>query len=111
MFQLGAIVRDSAGNKAIYSPRMRYAWTARTLPSSQLWNAVAYGGGTFVAVAGGPTNVAASSTDGINWTARTIPSGTWQSVAYGGGTFVAVKSSSEGTAADSKDEIKWTKRN
>src|SRR6056300_1721116 len=45
---------------------------------------------TFAAVAQG-TAAAASSTDGITWTAGTLPSSTnWRSVAYGNGTFAAV---------------------
>jgi hypothetical protein len=67
-----------------------------TPPSSApYWRGVAYGGGVFVAVS--PSNVAATSPDGITWTQRTLPSTqTWQAVAYGDGTFVVV---SEGDVA------------
>ena len=36
-------------------------WTARTLPSSAYWSSVTYGNSVFVAVAGGPSNTAATS--------------------------------------------------
>ena len=43
-----------------------------------------------MAVASG-SDKAAYSTDGVTWTAATLPSsGYWYSVAYGGGKFVAV---------------------
>ncbi len=85
------------------------SWTARTLPSSANWRSVAYGNGTFVAVATGSTN-AATSTNGITWTARTLPSAlSWYSVTYGNGTFVAVANGSN-VAATSPDGITWTSR-
>ena len=63
---------------------------------------------TFVAVAN-YSAAAASSTDGITWTARTLPSSTsWQSVTYGDGTFVVVSDSE--AAASSTDGITWTAR-
>jgi hypothetical protein len=63
----------------------------RTLPTTEDWIAVGYGGGTFVAVATGASTVAATSTDGITWTQRTMPAtAQWDSVTYGGGAFVAV---------------------
>ena len=43
-------------------------WTAATLPSSSTWKKVRYGNGMFYAVAQG--QVAASSPDGLTWTAR-----------------------------------------
>ena len=48
-----------------------YAATARTLPSSSQWRDVAYGNGIFVAVSTTTSTAAASSPDGITWTART----------------------------------------
>jgi hypothetical protein len=51
---------------------------------------VTYGNGTFVAVSYGST-AAATSPDGITWTAQTLPiSQNWSSVTYGNGTFVAI---------------------
>ena len=91
-------------------------WTAQTILSAS-WTSVTYGNGLFVAVASGPSTVAAgpstiaaSSPDGINWTARTLPTSTfWSSVTYGNGTFVAVAQPSP-NAASSTDGINWTAR-
>jgi hypothetical protein len=53
------------------------------MPSCAIWYFVTYGNGKFVAVTN--SNIAAYSTDGINWTAATLPStASWQSVTYGG---------------------------
>jgi hypothetical protein len=46
------------------------------------WYGVTYGNGKFVAI---NSNEAIYSTDGINWTATTMPSSVyWRSVTYGG---------------------------
>jgi hypothetical protein len=64
---------------------------------------------TFVAVSSN-SSTAASSTDGITWTERTLPSsGNWFSVTYGNNTFVAVVYYST-SAASSTDGITWTAR-
>jgi hypothetical protein len=61
---------------------------------------VTYGNGVFVVVASGyDSRAAATSPDGVTWTARTLPSGNyWRSVAYGSGIFVAIAG---GMTADS----------
>ncbi len=91
--------------KADYIQARSASWVQRTLPSSQAWSAVAYGGGVFAAVS--MSNVAASSTDGVTWTQRTLPnSTTWGDIAYGGGQFLAV--SNTGSTASSGDGATWT---
>lgn len=82
--------------------------TQQALPASKLWSAVAFGNGVFVAVnrSAGDT-VAASSTDGLSWTSRTIPPGAYTSVIYAAGLFVAVGSS---ICSTSPDGINWTQR-
>jgi hypothetical protein len=73
------------------------------------WYALAFGNGTFVAVSYGNA-IAATSTDGITWTQRTLPANTtWSNIAYGGGTFVAVAYNTA-IAATSADGITWTQR-
>ena len=63
---------------------------------------------TYVAVAYN-NQTAASSTDGITWTQRTLPgSFSWYSVTYGDGTFVAMARSSPEATAASTDGITWT---
>ena len=71
--------------KAAYSIDKGVTWTASAsqLPSSQTWTRVSYGHGLFLAVASG-TDVCATSPDGINWTARTMPSSSnWISAIFG----------------------------
>jgi hypothetical protein len=82
------------------------AWTARTLPTSQQWCGVAFGNSVFVAIGTSSTN-AATSPDGITWTARTIPSGAYYAVIYAAGLFVAIGTS---VCATSPDGITWTAR-
>jgi len=54
------------------------------------------------------STIAAVSTDGITWTASTLPASlTWVSVTFGGGTYAAVAKDSA-TAAYSTDGITWT---
>ena len=84
---------------------VRFEKTA--MPTSANWQSVTYGNGKFVAVAS-DSNIAAYSTDGINWTQSTLPtSANWQSVTYGNGKFVAVAYRSN-IAAYSTDGINWT---
>ena len=60
------------------------------MPDEKGWRSVCYGGGKFVAVVDF-SNIAAYSTDGINWIKTTLPvSGSWNSVCYGDGKFMAV---------------------
>jgi hypothetical protein len=86
-------------------------WVQSTLSSTQSWWSVAYGNGTFVAVAAytvapTTTNIAAYSDNGIDWADATLPSSSnWYSVAYGNGRFVAT---SNGTGcAYSSDGVTW----
>jgi len=54
------------------------------LPSTQTWSRIRYGQGLFIAIATGST-ACATSPDGINWTAQTMPgsSSTWSTLAFG----------------------------
>ena len=77
-----------------------------------------FGNGLFVGVgysivSGVPTGFAATSTDGINWIARTPAANNWwQAVAYGNGLFVAVARTGTGNRImTSPDGITWTSRN
>lgn len=79
-----------------------------SLPVSATWKRICYGNGKFVAIAY-QSDIAAYSTDGINWTQVTLPVSTqWQSVCYGDNGFVAA--SDIGTeAVYSVDGISWEK--
>jgi len=88
-------VLDSTSSYII-EPRITYSApgytsTARTLPATATWSAVAYGAGNYVAVSNtaGARNVA-YSTNGTTWTSNAtgLPSGgsnVWSSIVYGGG--------------------------
>jgi hypothetical protein len=71
---------------------------------------VVFGKGIFVAVAGESTT-SVSSTDGITWTVRTLPSAPdWVGLAYGNGVFVATGAyfGSSNASIYSTDGITWT---
>jgi len=71
-------------------------------------NDVAFGGGVLVAV-GYNTAKASTSTDGITWTERNLPSSTlWQGITYSGSQFLAVANNT--ARATSPDGITWTAR-
>ena len=90
-------------------------WVSRSSTASQMgdWTSVAYGNGTFVAVAQSGSYYVKTSPDGITWTTRTAATAqTWNNVAYGNGIFVAVSSccGSGNRAMTSTDGITWTSR-
>ncbi len=85
-------------------------WTAGgSLPASTFVGLAHGTPSTGIYVAVGGTNAAVSSTDGITWTTRTIPTlgaGTYIAVTYGAGRFIAI---STGTAtAISTNGTTWT---
>jgi hypothetical protein len=84
-------------------------WTQRsTLPYSGYGWRIAYGAGTFVAVASTANAVALTSPDGLTWTSRTTPGNSYQWITYGAGLFVAVNGTTN--ASTSPDGITWTQR-
>jgi VCBS repeat-containing protein len=102
------------GSKNVSTSPDGVTWTYNSnLPSaSNSWTSVAFGNGLFVAVSGqyGSSSIAATSSDGINWTSQTLPaSAPWRSVTYANGYFVAVASSGT-VAATSPDGVTWTAR-
>ncbi len=85
------------------------SWTTQSVTGNDdIWNAVTYGNGTFVAVGAG-SDVVATSPDGVTWTVQSAAGNNdgWKAVTYGNGTFVAV-----GNAGDrvmtSSDGVTWT---
>ncbi|HRH22151.1 MAG TPA: hypothetical protein PLJ58_03025, partial [bacterium] len=86
------------------------------------WSSVAYGNSTYVAVSRTSSNIAATSSDGVTWTKRTLPFvANWNSICYGATSalFVAVCSDITTTGgtqigsrfcATSPDGITWTRR-
>ena len=87
------------------------ATTPRTITNSYVGFPTTSGQNLFVAVAYS-SNIAASSTDGITWTPRTLPSSSlwrWVTVNPTTGVFVAIAVNSD-SAASSTDGINWTPR-
>lgn len=74
---------------------------------SNMWNAITYGNGKYVAV--GQNGSIAYSSNGVNWTTKSMGSQFWKSVVYGNGKFVAVGGYSDGGyVATSTDGVTWT---
>ena len=74
---------------------------------STLVNGYTFTDPLFVAVAAGGTT-AATSADGITWTARVIPASNYKGIAWSGSIFAAVGDAP--VAASSPDGITWTSR-
>lgn len=111
---------NDGSKEAVYSAD-GINWTKTTLPVNVQWNSVCYGAGKFVAVGIGtsrlydsgnyyyPTQSAAYSTDGINWTEATLPvEAQWRMVCYGGGMFVAVAYYMDGTRKQASKSIAYS---
>jgi len=101
-------IEGNGGNYAGANAQVVWAAAENTgfAPGDKI-NAVAFGGGQFVAVGGG--GKAAYSADGITWTAvgdTKFDDSDIEAIAWGGGKFVAV--GGEGKAAYSSDGITWT---
>jgi hypothetical protein len=89
------ILTPSVGHFGLYSSDGE-TWTSFDLPIEGNWKCLATGDNKFVAISSGSAD-AASSTNGVDWTIRSMPSTrTWSGVVYGKlstvsqGVFVAV---------------------
>ena len=84
-------VSDNGANRAMTSED-GFSWIAKALEANT-WEAVAYGGGVFVAVARAITGTqyVVTSPDGVTWTPRIEAElNQWYSVIYGDGAFIVV---------------------
>ena len=81
-------------------------WTLRNLAYDL--RSVAYGNGTFVAVAVREGGAILTSPDGVTWTRRASGGNSLNGVAYGNNTLVAV--GDRGTILTSTDGVNWTAR-
>ena len=110
----GNFVMTNAGNVGIgtTSPSQKLHVNAGNVYVQTQTSTVAVGQNLFVAVSG--SSAAASSTDGITWTTRTLPSSSaWNAVTVNPNTgiFVAVAGGAASTvAASSTDGITWVAR-
>lgn len=91
-----------------HTSNMRFVEGGLTkMPAEGRWSAVAYGNGKFVAVAYGG-DIAAYSTDGVNWISSTLPYlFNFERVVYGGGKFLAV-TRGDADSLYSTDGISWS---
>jgi hypothetical protein len=90
-------------NTAIYRSSGVGGWTACAIPTTRVWQSMAFGNGVYVTTADATTGYA-TSPDAITWVNRVFPSsGNWR-VAYGAGVFVAIQGS---TALRSTDGVTW----
>lgn len=83
-------------------------WTLRSFPSAGRWRGATGLGSIagFLVVSDNP-NTSRVTTDGINWTSGTLPSGGWTSVTFGPGLNAVAVNSGNG-AATSGDAVTWT---
>jgi hypothetical protein len=87
-------------------------WNSYTtsLPGNVDYRLMAYGNGVYVTF--GPwSDTAATSTDAVTWTARTLPNANnWEALKFGNGRFVATSYGGGGAtvSATSVDGINWT---
>jgi len=97
-------------SSAFYSDVLRTngALNSVSLPSSQLWCHVFFGGNIFVALSGG-VNAAKSINNGATWSALTLPAGTWNNGCYGelNGVGYYVIVGENGTLIYSSDLTNW----
>ncbi len=107
------VVAVASGTRVLNYSYDCTTWTANAtgMPSTAAWTSLAFGEGVFVAVSTTSSTAAASSTDGITFTARTLPSSAnWLSVAYDSvnGNFAAVSGGTSTAAAYSTDGTSWS---
>jgi hypothetical protein len=104
-----ATPNDTLGGDYIATSSDGVTWTKRVaaLPYAGTWSPVVYGGGVYVTIKSG-SGQAASSTDGINWTARTLPASVVPvAVVWNGSKFFAINASGPASASSS-DGTTWS---
>lgn len=89
-------------------------WYSGVLPSFNSWNAVAYGSGVFVTIAGSGTpgsNRSAYSYDGVTWTAKSVGvTADWRCLKFVKDKFIALGYNSN-LLVYSYDGVNWTSGN
>jgi hypothetical protein len=87
-------------------------WTTGGSTGQSTMNALAYGGGIWVAIGGTGSGTASSTNNAVSaWTTRSLPtlgSGSWNAITYGNGRFVATSTGSTLTTAYSTNGTSWT---
>jgi len=85
-------------------------WTARTAAQVNQWQSVAFGKGTFVAVADSGTNRVMTSTNGITWVSSPLLLNNYlfTSITYGNGSFVACSNNGTSIMSSTNNGNTWT---
>ena len=98
---------NAGTTSAAYSIDGGENWVASVIPLGR-WTKVRYGGGYFVAVS--LDGKVARSSDGINWSAGTIPNAEYTSLAYSdtSDVWVAVARGGRNTARSTDDGLTWS---
>jgi len=99
---VGTHVLVTSNNGASWSQQA----TGTSIGSAQ---ALAYGNNTWIACSGNST-AAATSPDGVTWTARTLPVAGFNHITFDNGLFVATRNASANVCYTSTDAINWTSR-
>jgi hypothetical protein len=86
--------------------------TNRTMPTSGTWSCVEFG--TIFVAAMRHTTSAASSTDGVTWTARSVNAIEWNNIKFGNSIYVLIGRANSSSATNiyntSADGLTWTSR-
>ena len=78
------------------------------IPNTYNYYDIAYGAGLFVALDYNGNGIAITSPDGVNWTQRSVGSGSaWNAIEYGT-NFVCISSGGNNVAVYSPDGVTWT---
>jgi hypothetical protein len=82
-------------------------WTQKRMPDDD-WHTLAFGNGTFVAIAVNSKQAAYSTNNGQTWNTATLPSAaSWQAVTFGNNRFVAVAANSNQAAYSMNNGRNW----
>jgi len=101
-----AFINDANATALLHFDGANTSTTMSNAIPAGTYTAMTFGNGRFVAITTGGT-AAAYSTNGVTWTASTLPSSTtWTSVTFGQGMFVAVSNTSS-VSAYSPDGATW----
>jgi hypothetical protein len=88
------------------------SWTTITLPNTNAWTDIAYGGGTWVVVAENSNTIAYSTDNGSNWSTSTASAAGntgWNSIAYGNNRFILANDNGNASIVYSVDNAEtWT---
>lgn len=111
---VAAVLACGASGRIGYMvPGVGVGWLAGTLPNAYVIASVCYGNGKYVAISLTSSSGVISS-DGINWSAITLPSITspnWNCITFGNGVFVALlrlnNSAATNIVAYSSDGVTW----